>query len=348
MYKNLKIGFDPTFLDRNGGGISHDSTRIFSKLNSFSEIEKIQLQKSNFDFVQVKINRICRRNYKAVKNYDVLFFSQFHNYRLNNQQLQVIRVHDLFPITNPEWFRLISRISFKFALKNNLKQNSFYLCNSKRTADEFLKHFPSVARERVYIEECEVDYLKKIPCSSCLICNNGYFEKLLKQKFIVAIGTLEPRKNYQFLIESWKKYQAGRDSKFLLVIIGRYGWKASRVLRALNGSDANMIWFNGICDYGVKRVLEGAQAYVCTSYDEGFGMPALEAATLATPLILPRITAFQEKYKNVYFYRQNDFQEILNIFAKVETKDVLRPNIQETLSELNLLISKLEVSNDLS
>lgn len=348
MKSNLKIGFDSTFLSPNGGGISHDSKRIFSKLSSCAEVEQVEAQKSFFGIFQKYIYRLLGSKYALAKNYDLLYYSQFHNYRLRSHQAQIIRVHDLFPITNPEWFRFRSRVSFKLAVKNNLKQNSFYLCNSKSTANKFLVQFPTVRKERVYIEECGVDTQDKIPCSSCLACNESYLNNFLNRKLVVAIGTLEPRKNYSFLLKSWERYQSELDSKFTLMLIGNYGWKVNYLRHKLKNPQANIVWLQGICDYRVDQILRMAHAYICTSYNEGFGMPALEAASLGIPLILPRLSVFLDKYTNVFFYEQNNIADLTNILTKLENGIILKPNIRKATSELTNLVLRLESPHDFS
>ncbi len=108
---------------------------------------------------------------------------------------------------------------------------------------------------------------------------------------LVALGTVEPRKNYAAALAILDAIRARQDKQAELHIIGRAGW----------GEDAAAVGAHpGVTIHGyleepqVKQVLESCDMYLCTSHDEGLGLPLLEAQFAGLPVIAPDQPVFRE------------------------------------------------------
>lgn len=110
--------------------------------------------------------------------------------------------------------------------------------------------------------------------------------------YFVTLGTIEPRKNHALLLDVWAQLP---DPPALLILGGR-GWSNLETFARLDAlpADAPIQERAGLNDGQIAFLLQGAQALLFPSYVEGFGIPALEAAALGTPVVCSDLAVFQE------------------------------------------------------
>jgi glycosyltransferase involved in cell wall biosynthesis len=106
----------------------------------------------------------------------------------------------------------------------------------------------------------------------------------IQRKFILTVGTLEPRKNLQFLLSLMPALAA---ENLELVIVGNKGWgNTSLNLPDLDDVTRNKIRFAGfVPDEDLIKLYHLASVYVCTSLNEGFCLPLLEAMQCGCPVV---------------------------------------------------------------
>lgn len=121
----------------------------------------------------------------------------------------------------------------------------------------------------------------------------------------LMVGTIEPRKGYLETIRVFSElWQQGFDAK--LVIVGREGWvglpdpqrrEIPATLDLLNNHperDSRLIWLNGADDAALKAAYAQADCLIAASYDEGFGLPIVEATRHGVPVLARDIAVFHE------------------------------------------------------
>ncbi len=122
-------------------------------------------------------------------------------------------------------------------------------------------------------------------------------------KFILFLGTIEPRKNIIGLIRSFDYLQSrakkeNRDEllKYKLVIAGYAGWKNREIFSEIKKSDNknNIIFAGCIPDEDKEYLLNLASIFVYPSFFEGFGIPVLEAMACGTPTITSNTSSLPE------------------------------------------------------
>jgi glycosyltransferase involved in cell wall biosynthesis len=115
--------------------------------------------------------------------------------------------------------------------------------------------------------------------------------------FIVAIGTLEPRKNFAHLIGAFGDL-AARQPDVCLVIAGHDGPARPEIDAAVNrlpnGIRERVVLAGGVTDAGRRALLERATLLAYPSIYEGFGFPVLEAMTAGVPVVAARAGSIPE------------------------------------------------------
>ena len=114
-----------------------------------------------------------------------------------------------------------------------------------------------------------------------------------QQPYFITVGTIEPRKNHSLLLDVWENL--GLDAPMLLICGGR-GWNNDEVFTRLDalGPNSPVRELSGLDDGALAALVEGAEALLFPSHAEGFGLPAVEALMLGTPVICADITTFRE------------------------------------------------------
>ena len=199
-------------------------------------------------------------------------------------------IHDLIPITHPEFCRPGEAQKHRDRIRNALTSASGIICNSQATVDE-LEEFAQA--ENLQMPVTVASWISgniRTPPPAVMRVRRPYF---------MVLGTVEGRKNHELLLDVWSKLMK-RDFGEVppeLLIVGQRGWKADRVFELLDESErmGGHVRELGLCDDNeVTELLSGAKALLMPSFAEGFGLPVIEALQLGTPVIVSDLPVFRE------------------------------------------------------
>ena len=117
----------------------------------------------------------------------------------------------------------------------------------------------------------------------------------LPKRFILYIGTIEPRKNLLRLVDAFSAV-AAHDPDVQLVIAGKMGWMIDDVFREIDklGIASRIIFPGFIAEADKSALLAACTLFVYPSLYEGFGLPALEALACGAPTITSNTSALPE------------------------------------------------------
>src|SRR5690606_27203201 len=105
----------------------------------------------------------------------------------------------------------------------------------------------------------------------------------LSNKYILSVGTNEPRKNLERTIEAFKRLHK-QFPNLDLAIAGKYGWGKGEN-SSLKSQNPNLKRLGFVEQEDLAALYSGAEVFVYPSLYEGFGLPVLEAMTVGTPVV---------------------------------------------------------------
>ena len=206
---------------------------------------------------------------------------------------RMIMVHDLIPITHPEYCRPGEGARHRTRMRTTLRQASHIVVNSAATGTELAAF---AAREGISAPPVQVAHLGLEP----QFLTPGWAPA--PAPYFVHVGTLEGRKNLAFLLSVWRRLDERMGSAApRLALIGRHGWENEAVLDHLHRSpnlQGLVHQAAELPDAGLARLLCGARGLVAPSSVEGFDLPVAEALSLGVPVIASDIAVHRELAPN--------------------------------------------------
>jgi glycosyltransferase involved in cell wall biosynthesis len=118
----------------------------------------------------------------------------------------------------------------------------------------------------------------------------------LGERFILYVGTIEPRKNLPKLIEAFARHRVAGDLPHQLVCAGPYGWLSDDIEKQIDRLRIrDAVHFTGYVPFDdLPAIYNLAEMFVFPSVYEGFGLPVIEAMACGTPVITGSVAALTE------------------------------------------------------
>jgi len=201
----------------------------------------------------------------------------------------VFMVHDLIPITHPEYCRPGEMEKHTLRMRNVLRIAHGIVANSKDTLANLLIFSKAVSRE--------------MPLSVVAPLAPGLTRlrsavRPIAEPYFVVLSTIEPRKNHLMLLQLWRRLrEESGESVPRLIIIGQRGWECENVVDLLERSELlrGYVFELSRCgDVELATYLHHAQALLFPSFVEGYGMPLIEALAARVPVIASDLAVFRE------------------------------------------------------
>jgi hypothetical protein len=210
---------------------------------------------------------------------------------IRTRQRPVFFVHDLIPITHPEFCRAGEAARHAARMQNLLSVGAGLVCNSETTLQS-LRQFADARGLRM-------PETVAAPLAPPDLPDTNGTKSPLDVPYFVILGTIEPRKNHLLLLHLWREMAATADDGRTphLVIIGQRGWECENVIDMLERCEALQGVVHELPDCGdveLARYLRHARALLFPSFAEGFGLPLIEAIAQGTPVIASDLPVFRE------------------------------------------------------
>lgn len=156
---------------------------------------------------------------------------------------------------------------------------------SHATAEALVDRFPEVAGR---VEVAPLGALPSMDSPAHEV------DRLPTPGYVLAVGTLEPRKNLPRLAAAYRALPLDLQADHPLVVVGKTGWRARETLDALRSLGDRCILLGYVSDEALAELYRRCAVFCYPSLGEGFGLPVLEAMTAGAPVLTSSVPSLAE------------------------------------------------------
>ncbi len=210
------------------------------------------------------------------------------------QWRSIITVHDLSFIFYPEFLTAESLRYYLHQIQWAVEKADHISVDSHATRQDVMERL-SVPPEKITTIHLAANPLYQRSFTDDVIANTLHQHHLPKG-FILAVGTLEPRKNLPMLVRAYAQMVSETAVDVPLVLVGGKGWIYDEIFSTIDdlGLRGKVRHLSGVFDEQLAHLYHAAGVLVTPSKYEGFGLPALEAMHCGCPVIVSNMGSLPE------------------------------------------------------
>lgn len=211
---------------------------------------------------------------------DIYHFPNFIRPPLNKGK-SVVTIYDMSFLRYPEYAEDNNQRYLSARIKRTVERADAIITISHFSADE-IRTFLRVDTSRLFPIHLGISQSFREPSAGAVKTVLARYN--LDRPYILTVGTLEPRKNLQFMVDVFDRLDAFDGD---LVLAGMPGWKYEPLLERIRLSHRakNIKWIQYVPDEDLPALYTGAKLFMLTSLYEGFGFPPLESMACGTPVV---------------------------------------------------------------
>ncbi len=212
---------------------------------------------------------------------------------------QIVTIHDMAVFENPVWFRPAFAKYYQWLFKKLAKNAKHFVTVSEFSKQEIHRHL-GIPLNNISVVHSAVsadifDANAKKPASAPM------------EKFLLMVGSHDPRKNFDFVIDATQQWRA--QNQYQLVIAGNPG-KAFAKREKDNRKD--LIWLQGMSDSEMKWLYKNAQLVIHPSIYEGFSLVPIEAHLLGAKCLISDIPVHREiTGKTAHYFELDNAEQLI-------------------------------------
>jgi glycosyltransferase involved in cell wall biosynthesis len=209
--------------------------------------------------------------------------------------LVTLIIPDLTNVLFPEWHVGKPKLTGRLLLRRALRNARAIVGISRHTRDDILRYAGGqIMANKVSVAyiSCEEEFYRPVAQAEVDRVRRKYS---LRSKYILTVGTIEPRKNLSALINAFAEVAASAKD-IDLVVVGRKGWKWRDTFDAAgrSGVRERIRFLEYVPPDDLPALYVGAELFVYPSLYEGFGIPPLEAMACGVPVITSHTSSLPE------------------------------------------------------
>lgn len=203
----------------------------------------------------------------------------------------VVTIHDLGYFYFPDSHTWRQRMYLNWSTRWSTSVADKVIAVSEATATDVQKFYGTSAQKLAVIYEAATNPQPQPSAQKIAETRRRYS---LDRPYAFYVGTIQPRKNLQRLMEAYAQLCKRRQANFELVLGGGEGWM-SQSLYELADSISDQIHLLGyVNDADLPALMAGAEFFCLPSLFEGFGLPVLEAQHYGTPVMTANNSSLPE------------------------------------------------------
>lgn len=228
---------------------------------------------------------------------------------------KIITIHDLAFLVEPSWYSKSYATIYKWLSPISAKTSRYILTVSEFSKSEIIKYL-AVNEDKIHVIYNAV--------------SDSFIPSIDKKRndYILAVSTLDPRKNFNRLVEAYDLWHENAMVK-LCVVGGQ-----NSIYSDIKCKESSMVdWLGRVDDGQLISLYQNALCFIYPSLYEGFGLPPLEAMACGTPVIVSDIPPHHEVCGEAAIYVNphdtNSIREAL--------KQIMNKNKRDDMSQRGLL-----------
>jgi glycosyltransferase involved in cell wall biosynthesis len=260
---------------------------------SLDTLPRMTLNQSNKPWrLRVLLSTYLRRGQDHVIGATDIFHATDHLLPRLSHTRSVFTLHDLTALIFPAAHTQLNRRFLQLMLPHFLRATDLIIADSASTQRDALNLYRLPA-ERVRVVHLGVDARFQPAAPATQMQVRARYR--LPERFILSVGTLEPRKNLNTLLEAYQALRA-QCPDVQLVIAGGRGWHSEAFFDRLRtlGLEGAVQLIGRVPDEDLPALYSSAEVFAFPSLYEGFGLPVLEAMACGTPVVSSNTSSLPE------------------------------------------------------
>jgi len=212
----------------------------------------------------------------------------------------VLTVHDLSFLRVPECFTGALRRYLERVVPRSVRRADHVIADSHSTKRDLVELLGTPAGKVTVIHSGVEPRFRPIIDRAALGPVRQRYD--LPERFIISVGTLQPRKNFATLVEAFARLKSETGNwkpgarSLKLVIAGGRGWLYEEIFARVEalGLQGDVLFPGFVADEDLPALYNLAEAFVLPSLYEGFGLPPLEAMACGTPVVTSNVSSLPE------------------------------------------------------
>ncbi len=345
----MRIGFDATAIPDKKAGAGY---YIYNLIKNLYKVDKknryfifvkenqkedfIKTDVHNFKIIPLKILNVTERLKhehfvipNLIKRLEIdIYHSPHYTRPLFCPARSVVSFHDMSFFLLPELHLKKKSLFFKKMIRISSKKSDRIIAVSESTKNDIIRML-KIPDEKIKVIYSGVSEnfipIEKMRAKKFI---RSFFN--IKNRYILFVGRLEPRKNVPVLIRAYDKVKKNLNFPLKLVIVGNEGWKFKKIyetVRNLN-LEKDVIFTGYIKEKYLPYFYSASEMFVYPSLYEGFGHPPLEAMACGCPVISSNVSSIPEIVGDagILIKPEDEYQiatAILNLFKDKSLKKEL-------------------------
>jgi len=204
-----------------------------------------------------------------------------------------------------------------------VRRSSALIAISQATADALVERFPRAGGRTVVaplgVAPALVTELDPVDAA-----------KLPSPGFVLAVGTLEPRKNLPRLVDAYTRLPAELQDSHPLVVVGALGWETGPTLDALGSLGERCTMLGHVSDAALAELYRRCAVFCYPSLGEGFGLPVLEAMAAGAAVLTSNVSSLPEVGGDAVAYANpHDVKDIARVLQTLLDDESLRARLSQ-------------------
>lgn len=271
----------------------------------------------------VWLGQLLRLSFTRLAPDATLFHATEHLLMPLRRVPSVLTVHDLIYKLFPQHHRRLNYWFLNAAMPLFVRRADAIIVVSQATKNDLMRHYGTPDHKITVVHEAAAPHFRVVDDTEVDRVRARYG---LPERFLLAVGTIEPRKNLARLAESLERLRRS-DRRLHMVVVGAKGWLYEDFFKRVEELGLqDVVHLPGyVPDDDLPGIFRAATLYVMASVYEGAGLPVLEAMACGAPVVSSRESSMPELGADVpRYFNPHDVDHMTDVIGAVLADDDLR------------------------